>query len=153
MNFQEEYSDYLEHHGVKGMRWGVRKNKYKNNIKKRKNIKSTDDISKLSDEELSRRVNRLSKEKQLRDLTKSDVNSGKKAMKKALGIIGTSILVPAATGAAIYALKNVGKGFVKSTADYVVTRKGVAMKPRTQFSTAAYKKAFSLEGLFNRMFK
>lgn len=25
MSFKEEYSEYLEHYGVKGMRWGVRK--------------------------------------------------------------------------------------------------------------------------------
>lgn len=149
MKYKQEYEEYLEHHGVKGMRWGIRKDKNKSGSRIKKKL----DPSKLSDEELSRSVNRLLKEKQLKELTEKDVSTGKKAYKKALGIIGTSILIPAATGAAIYALKNIGKGFVKSRADYIVTRKGVAMKPRTQFSPTAYKKAFSLEGLFNRMFK
>lgn len=30
MNFKEEYSNYLMHHGVKGMKWGRRKSQAKN---------------------------------------------------------------------------------------------------------------------------
>ena len=35
MSFQKDYEDYLMHHGVKGMKWGVRNNRFKTS-KKRK---------------------------------------------------------------------------------------------------------------------
>jgi len=48
----------LKHHGVKGMKWGVR------NDKKRKKL------SEMSDRELQQVVNRLRLEKEFRNLTK-----------------------------------------------------------------------------------
>lgn len=84
---------YLMHHGVKGMRWGVRKDKpsvgaslraraqtARANKIERKRAKAMDRSTSarytyrqrkhLSDDELRARINRLNMEKQLKDLSK-----------------------------------------------------------------------------------
>lgn len=71
---------YIKHHGVKGMKWGVRKDVLKESSKilkdastigngtKSKTVNKKD-YSKMSDEELKKRVNRLNLENQLANLT------------------------------------------------------------------------------------
>lgn len=82
-------NNYLQHHGVKGMRWGVRKDKTQSTKtrgstvvqklfgKKSKTSNKTDDstpkkktIKDLSDAELRERVARLELEKRYKDLAK-----------------------------------------------------------------------------------
>lgn len=69
--------DFLAHFGVKGMKWGVRKQRV-STVRKTAEIKGHDDYQhahsktpnhKLSTKELQRRVNRLNLEKQYSDLT------------------------------------------------------------------------------------
>lgn len=107
--------EYLEHYGVKGMRWGVRHDRKRSSSSGRK--KQVKDIKKkaktaskyrstLSDAELDRRVSRLEREKKLRTLTESEVSPGKTAAKKLLSKYGAqvaSVFVGAiAGGAATY---------------------------------------------------
>lgn len=40
MSFQTEYENFLMHHGVKGMKWGVRKNRSKTSKKRKKSLKT-----------------------------------------------------------------------------------------------------------------
>lgn len=65
-----EYSNYLAHHGIPGMRWGHRKDAYKKAAQKSASSESqtwkAKDASKLSNEELDRRNTRLQKENQYR---------------------------------------------------------------------------------------
>lgn len=81
------YEDYLMHYGVKGMKWGVRKKREK--------------ISDLSDVELQKRINRKNLENQYKNLTKKKTP---KAL-KAVGSIGTAVIIAPATAAAAATIK------------------------------------------------
>lgn len=65
-------NDYLAHYGVKGMKWGVRRDKskarfnYETKRKKRKRI--NDELSKMDDTQLQQRLNRLRNEQAYREL-------------------------------------------------------------------------------------
>lgn len=93
-------TDELYHHGIKGMKWGVRRyqnpdgtlteaGKKRSEREARKAVKkdrewANKNRSLLSDEELNARINRLQREKQLRELTASEINPGRNAAKKIL---------------------------------------------------------------------
>lgn len=113
-------NEYLYHHGVKGMKWGVRKNKVKSSISKRraqnkqlrsikKKRRQADRLrSTLSDKELESRVKRLEKEERLHNLTKNNVNTGRTETGKILKRAGTTIATAALVGAGTYALSKGG---------------------------------------------
>lgn len=66
----QEVDDFFEHFGVKGMRWGIRRNR--NNTTTRQSLrpkKEQTDLSKMSDAELRTRINRIQMERQYRELT------------------------------------------------------------------------------------
>lgn len=110
---------YLLHYGVKGMKWGVRKDRTISSSERRR-LKKEASIEKkrtkaldrrtsarytyrqrkhLTDAELRQRINRLQMEKQLKDLSKSDgfsmvtISTGQQAARKALGYYGAKTLL------------------------------------------------------------
>lgn len=60
----------------------------------------------LTDKELDQKINRLRKEKELKQLTDQDVNRGRNATKSAIATIGTKVISTAITGAALYGIKS-----------------------------------------------
>lgn len=119
----------LEHHGIKGQKWGIRRyqnkdgsytddgrKRYKNGprhtgkddpIKKaREDRKRAYENRRLiSDEELRARINRLSLEKQFRDLSRRDLYPGMEIAADILGVAGPQAMKTMATGTILYGTK------------------------------------------------
>ena len=89
----------LEHHGVKGMRWGHRKR----DVSSGKNGKTTKttktQIKRMSDSEVQSRIKRLESEKKLSKLSKEDSNPTKQFIKSVMADSGKRVLTTVATNA------------------------------------------------------
>lgn len=69
----EIIDDYLQHFGVMGMKWGVRRGKSTGGKRfESKKSKKAKELAKLSDADLRQKINRLQMEKQYKQLTTKD---------------------------------------------------------------------------------
>ena len=94
----------LEHHGVKGMRWGHRKRDVSSgkNGKTTKTTKTTKtQIKRMPDSEVQSRIKRLESEKKLSKLSKEDSNPTKQFIKSVMADSGKRVLTTVATNAMI----------------------------------------------------
>lgn len=115
----DEYDDQsLDHYGVKGMRWGHRKRKVSSGSRSRSNSSTRSNQRKsrremkrnrrtLSEADLNRNLDRLRKEKQLKELIDEDVNPGKKYIQDVLKKSGDKLLPAALAAGGAYALAQV----------------------------------------------
>lgn len=106
--------DELQHHGIKGQKWGVRRfqnadgslttagKQRASGTKKRTDAKNR---GTLTNAQLKQKIERLRLEKQLRELTNQEVNSGRVYAQKILKDVGSKVLTTAASGALLYAGK------------------------------------------------
>lgn len=95
-------SDFIQHHGIKGMRWGVRRTpeqlgrksgsssatKTEEVHKDYANAHSSKSVKKMSDNELRSRIARINLEKQYSQMQPSKVERGNKILKNAVSALG-----------------------------------------------------------------
>ena len=114
----EEIDNFLEHYGVKGMRWGVKRGIVKSGKErtsredkvraKRKDAKRRRQV--LSDKDLDGLVKRLEQEKKLKSLLDEDLSPGRTVAKKLLSNAGTKIAGTVLAGAGVWAVKTALEG-------------------------------------------
>lgn len=128
----------LYHHGVLGMKWGVRRSLNKNTSNSKLGKKKNEDNKlikksrkkdiknrrRLSNDELQKKIERLKSEKTLKNLTEEDVAPGRKFVKDVLSSSGKKAATTLATGAILYGTKSMlSKEFdVKDLAGYIAPK-------------------------------
>ena len=94
----------LSHHGIRGMKWGVRRTPAQ--LSKSRGKKSKRSAESMSDEELKKVVNRLNMEKQYKNLSKQEMSKGRKFV--------TGVLTNSAKGAlTAYTTSQMAKALAK----------------------------------------
>jgi len=94
--------EFIEHYGVKGMRWGKRTARGSRNTERTVYKKSP---KKLTSAELDKRIKRMETEKRYNDLNKRDIRKGEQLATEVLMGSGRTILATVATGAALFAIR------------------------------------------------
>lgn len=114
----EDVDNFLEHYGVKGMKWGVTRSRPSSGKKrtsredkvraKRKDAKRRRQT--LKDKDLDQLVKRLEQEKKLKSLLDEDLAPGRTATKKLLANAGTKVAGTVLAGAGVWAVKTALEG-------------------------------------------
>lgn len=98
--WSDQVSEFLSHHGVKGMKWGVRKNG-----KSRVRTSFAKPPKKLSDMELTNRVKRMETEKRYNSLNTADKSKGRQFVEEVLTNSGKRVATTVLTGGGLLVVR------------------------------------------------
>ncbi len=116
----EKNEEMLEHHGIKGQKWGVRRFQNKDGTRtalgkkresspdaKEKEARKADVKNRrtMSDADLKKRIERMRLEKEYKTLVDEDTAPGKRYVSEILSAAGKKTLTIAAAGALAYGVK------------------------------------------------
>lgn len=141
MNENEKVKDFIEHHGVKGMRWGVRRSKAA--IKRSAESKRVSELrarpkQSLTNKQLRIVNERLNLEQQFSRLNPTTVAIGHNAVRNTLAIVGTAATLynivnsPAGKAAVAAGKKFIGKikhSHMEVGVDFIKHRNSLLLRP------------------------
>lgn len=105
MAMAETAQRFLTHHGVKGMKWGVRKRSSGGSGGSGARTKFTKGPSRLSDLELGRRIKRMETEKRYNELNAGDLSKGRRIAEEILTDSGKRIAKTVVTGGGLLLIR------------------------------------------------
>ena len=103
-----DLDQFLEHHGVKGQKWGIR-NKKQRVVSNKEKTHFKKAPARLSDEELNRRIQRMNMEQRYSELNKTKLDHGSAFAKSFMIKTGAAVASTLLTGVAVYAGKKIIK--------------------------------------------
>ncbi len=96
----------IDHSGVKGMKWGVRKERSPREQKVRDKRKLLSEQRRIiSSKDLDATIERIQKEKKLKQLVDEDLNPGKRAVNAIISESGQKVARTVLAGATLYGIK------------------------------------------------
>ena len=100
MSAEDVGKEFLSHYGVLGMKWGVRKDRKSSKARTR----YSKSPSRLTDDELKRRVSRMETEKRYNELNRRDVSTGEKMAVDIVKKAGDQTITKVLAGASFLAV-------------------------------------------------
>lgn len=91
--------DILEHYGVRGMKWGIRKRSPAEEKERADRFRASKKRRVISDKELNDRIDRLQKEARLKELVEKDLSPGRKMARQIVSDSGQKVLRNVTAGA------------------------------------------------------
>lgn len=111
------YDEFIKHYGVKGMKWGVRKDRgrvttgskktRKQQASEREMRRADNNRRVISTPELESRIRRIKLERELKKLTEQELDPGKTFAKAIMSQAGRKVLSAAVAGGMAYGAKQV----------------------------------------------
>jgi len=113
--------EFIEHYGVKGMRWGRRRARSERSTERTVYKRAP---KKLTSAELDKRIKRMETEKRYNELNKRDIGRGSQLAHEILTNSGRTVATTVATGAVLYAVKKAIEKKMGPGAASAITKRG-----------------------------